>query len=139
MDKTELESIPAWPGICRRCAKFTGHVFRARARSIIAAIRECDFSSKPGLGVRESRLVNMAESFVEFLDEDPSNIHTKDDRGWTFLHQQALAGTTAGVSILLERGADPNAVTDHGMTPLQLAKSLGWNRVADVVTGHGAT
>ena len=26
-------------------------------------------------------------------------------------------------------GADPNAVTHHGMTPLQLARSLGWDNV----------
>jgi ankyrin repeat protein len=33
------------------------------------------------------------------------------------------------VKVLLAAGADPNAVTKHGMTPMQLAKSLGWDNV----------
>jgi ankyrin repeat protein len=40
-----------------------------------------------------------------------------------------LNGNTATVNVLLEAGADPDAVTNHGMTPLQLAKSLGWEKV----------
>jgi uncharacterized protein YegJ (DUF2314 family) len=71
----------------------------------------------------------MGPSLKEQLAKDPSLVSAKDDRGWTFLHQQALAGSAATVKVLLEAGADPNAVTNHGMTPLQLAKSLGWAKV----------
>lgn len=72
----------------------------------------------------------MGPSLKEQLVKDPSMVHSKDDGGWTFLHHQALAGSAATVKVLLEAGADPNAVTNHGMTPLQLAKSLGWDKVA---------
>jgi uncharacterized protein len=71
----------------------------------------------------------MAPSLKEQLAKDPCLVSAIDDRGWTFLHQQALAGSAATVKVLLEAGADPNAVTNHGMTPLQLAKSLGWEKV----------
>ncbi len=71
----------------------------------------------------------MASSFKQSLAQDPSLVSAKDERGWTFLHQQALAGSTATVKVLLEAGADPNALTNHGMTPLQLAQSLGWDKV----------
>jgi ankyrin repeat protein len=64
------------------------------------------------------------------LAKDPSFATEKDDRGWTILHQEALAGSTATVKVLLAAGADSNATTDHGMTPLQLAESLGWEKVA---------
>jgi ankyrin repeat protein len=40
-----------------------------------------------------------------------------------------LIGTTATVNVLLEAGADPDAMTNYGMTPLQLAKALGWDKV----------
>jgi uncharacterized protein YegJ (DUF2314 family) len=72
---------------------------------------------------------NMAPALPKRLKEDPSMLHATDDNGWTLLHQQALAGSTATVKILLEAGADPNARTNRGMTPLQLAQSLGWEKV----------
>jgi uncharacterized protein YegJ (DUF2314 family) len=71
----------------------------------------------------------MAASLKEQLAKDPSMVSAKDDRGWTLLHQEALAGSAATVKVLLEAGADPGAVTNHGMTPLQLAQALGWEKV----------
>jgi ankyrin repeat protein len=50
----------------------------------------------------------------------------------------ALAGSTSNVKILLEHGADPNAVTDNGMTPLQLAHSLGWEKVVALLSSMAA-
>ncbi len=65
-------------------------------------------------------------------------LDAKDDRGWTLLHHQSLAGSAATVKVLLDRGADMNAVTNNGMTPLKLAKSLGWDKVAALLVGKGA-
>jgi hypothetical protein len=79
----------------------------------------------------------MAPSLRGQLAEDPSYLEPADD-GWTLLHHQALAGSAATVKVLLECGADPNAVTGHGMTPVQLARSLGWDRVVTLLAGHGA-
>jgi uncharacterized protein len=76
----------------------------------------------------------MASKLKDQLAKDPSLVSAKDDRGWTFLHQEALAGSTACVKVLLEAGADPNAVTNHGLTPLQLAQSLGWDKVVTLLT-----
>jgi ankyrin repeat protein len=50
----------------------------------------------------------------------------------------ALAGSTAVVKVLLEAGADPNAVSDDGKTPLQPAGSLGWDKVAALLVSKGA-
>jgi uncharacterized protein YegJ (DUF2314 family) len=79
----------------------------------------------------------MASSLREQLAADPSLLSAKDDRGWALLHQEALAGNTAAVKVLLEAGADPNAVTDHGMTPAQLARSLGWDKVVALLDAAG--
>jgi uncharacterized protein YegJ (DUF2314 family) len=81
---------------------------------------------------------NMGRSLKDSLAKNPSMVRSKDDRGWTLLHQVALTGSLAAVKVLLEAGADVNAVTDHGMTPLGLAKSLGWDKVAALLISKGA-
>jgi uncharacterized protein len=79
----------------------------------------------------------MVPSLQKGIAGDPSLIHSADERGWTLLHQQALAGSAATVEVLLDAGADVNAVTENRMTPLQLACSLGWVNVASLLTSRG--
>ena len=67
-----------------------------------------------------------------------STAHTKDQRLCTFLHLHALAGSTVTVKVLLEGGADPNAVADNGMTPRQLARGLGRDNVAALLVRRDA-
>ena len=78
----------------------------------------------------------MAVKLKEQLAQDPSLVAVKDDRGWTLLHEEALAGSVATVKVLLQAGADRTAVTGHGMTPVQLAASLGWEKVVAVLEGR---
>ncbi len=92
------------------------------------------FGKRPADPEEHPMSVNMAASLKEQLAKDPSLVSTKSDRGWTLLHQEALAGSAPTVKVLLEAGADPNAVTEHGMTPVQLARSLGWEKVAALLT-----
>jgi len=73
---------------------------------------------------------NIAGEIQKQLAQDPSIVHMKDDNGWTFLHGEALAGSLACVKVLLAAGADPKVRTNHGLTPLALAQSLGWDKVA---------
>ena len=76
----------------------------------------------------------MAAKLKEQLAQNPSLLSAKDDKGWTFLHQEAAAGNVATIKVLLEAGADRTLQTNHGMTPLQLAKSLGWDKAAALLS-----
>src|SRR5262249_57965033 len=51
----------------------------------------------------------MASSLEQQLVADPSMLHEKDDRGWTLLHQEALAGSTATPKVLPGGAAQGNA------------------------------
>ncbi len=82
--------------------------------------------------------VNMSSSLIEAITQNPTMISDTDDDGFTFLHQMAFAGTANGCEILLKHGANPNATAANGMTPLRLAKALGWKKVVEVLTKHGA-
>lgn len=73
---------------------------------------------------------NMRSSFEEAIKENPEMLNQRDDRnGFTFLHQLALGGSLDGVDVCLKNGADPREKGNNGLTPYQLAKSLGWKRV----------
>jgi uncharacterized protein YegJ (DUF2314 family) len=83
----------------------------------------------------------MAEKLREQLAEEPTLVYDADENGWTLLHRQALAGNLAVVQVLLDCGANPQAVTDQGWTPLMFAQSLKWEKVVALLKaaeGRGA-
>lgn len=82
--------------------------------------------------------VNMRETFEQTLIKNPSLVQQPDDRGYTFLHQLSLAGSWDGVDVCLRHGADPNKLARNGMTPLALAKCLGWKKVMARLQEAGA-
>jgi uncharacterized protein YegJ (DUF2314 family) len=80
--------------------------------------------------------VNMGPSLQEAIASDPSFMSQTDHRGWTYLHQLALAGSTTGVKVLLDAGADPNLRTPDGRTAAQLADTLGWDDVVKLLAAR---
>jgi len=82
--------------------------------------------------------VNMRDSLDQILTENPAFVHETDHRSYNFLHQLALAGSWDGVDVCLKHGADPKQAAPNGMTPLALAKCLGWKRVMERLQQAGA-
>jgi uncharacterized protein YegJ (DUF2314 family) len=76
---------------------------------------------------------NIAATYRKQFGENRSLLAHQDDRGWTLLHELALAGSAANVQTMLELGADRTVRTPHGMTARELAASLGWSRVTALI------
>lgn len=81
---------------------------------------------------------NMRESLDQTMAENPDFVHEADDRGYSMLHQLSLAGSFDGVDVCLKHGADPSKAAQNGMTPMALAKSLGWKKVMARLQQAGA-
>ena len=79
--------------------------------------------------------VNMLEAFETQLQGDPSIATTTDDRGWTLLHGEALAGNLGIIKLLIKHGADVHATTSEGKDAASLARGIGWEEIAMYLDG----
>lgn len=73
-------------------------------------------------------------TIVRLMIENGVSVHQKDSYGWTALHHAAFRGTAEMVALLCELGADVNARTNFGHTPLMLARE----RNVSVLQQYGA-
>ena len=64
------------------------------------------------------------EKLKMILDKEPWLVNAQDANGWTPLHEAALRPSESIVSLLVEMGADLNAVTNHGHAVLRLATEV---------------
>ena len=90
-----------------------------------------------GVGDEHPMALNMAEKMSEELSEHPEYLQFADDAGWTMLHGMAAGGSVASCRVLLDHGADVNAQTVKGYTPLALADRLGWLSVSELLRERG--
>ena len=67
-----------------------------------------------------------------------SLLTTKNDAGWTPLHEAARKDAVATAKMLLENGADVNAQDDKGWTPLHWAARKDAVATATVLLENGA-
>jgi hypothetical protein len=65
-------------------------------------------------------------------------VEARDERGLTPLLRAAIAGQLKAVGLLLDRGANPNALAEGDMTPLHFAAMLARAEIAGLLTRRGA-
>ncbi|XP_041486075.1 probable protein S-acyltransferase 23 isoform X1 [Lytechinus variegatus] len=85
----------------------------------------------PGLDFAGTKIVDaiqnnwVYEQIVQVIQAQPNGINEKGWHGFTPLHRAALRGDPAIITLLLEHGADVNALNDYGETPVMYACKRG--------------
>lgn len=72
---------------------------------------------------------------------NPGLLHEPDSNGWRPIHEAAFAGHRRAVEFLLQNGADINALTSSGQTPLNLVVMQEYMKahpIVDFLTENGA-
>jgi uncharacterized protein YegJ (DUF2314 family) len=80
---------------------------------------------------------NMAPGLAEAIGKDREAFFELGPSGLNTLHSLALGGSAACVKALLEANADPHVKTKGGKTALELARTMGWPRVVELLRAAG--
>lgn len=102
------------------------HSPRSQARRVASALVALTSFAIPASGlaaaVHDAARDGDSARLERLIANDPKAVSARDDHRLTPLHWAATNGHKDVMKLLLDRGADPNARTDLGMTPLLLAK-----------------
>lgn len=118
-------------------AKAPGTPFvRPEENPLVELILERD----PPLGIWEASVIGRRDRVLELLDGNPGWVGHVAPSGWTPLHFAAFSGDVETVRLLLDRGADPNAIAwpSSRSTPLNAACFTRRVAVARLLLTRGA-
>jgi ankyrin repeat protein len=67
-----------------------------------------------------------------------TDINDKDWLGYAPLHWACYFGYADIAKLLHDSGANPNLISDTGRTPLEIAKTLDFEQIAELLRKYGA-
>jgi ankyrin repeat protein len=94
----------------------------------------------PGLDIFESAALGRDKRIRHLTTTNPLLLKKKSPDGWTALHFAAYFGQIDAARVLLDQGADPNAVSENAQhaRPLHSAAAGRHFAVCDLLIGAGA-
>lgn len=114
-------------------------VLHARYRSRLEMV-ELLLTSRPHLDIFEAAALGRTDAVAALLEEDAMRVHAFSPDGFTPLHLAAFFAYPETVMLLLEHGAEPNAVAKNlsTVTPLHSAAAGRSLDVLRMLLMHGA-
>ena len=97
--------------------------------------------ANPALDVFDAAAVGRTRGLEALLSGDPELAKARASDGFTALHLASFFGHEAAAALLLERGADANAVARNSelqVAPLHSAAAGGHPKLVTLLLGHGA-
>ena len=108
----------------------------ARVKQFIESGTDVDTRDKVGCTPAYWALSVGQKEIAEYLLDQGADIKVKQGR--TLLHQASKAGFVEIVKSLIAKGADVDARSDRGDTPLKIAALAGHKEIVKLLIAHGA-
>ena len=90
-----------------------------------------------GLTPLKQAVYGKHHEIVDFLlNRTPVDVDARGQQNFTLLHWACAEGKTQVVKLLVEKGADVNAKTERGYTPLDLARKRKYHEIVDFLTNR---
>ena len=104
------------------------------------ALRLAAVASDRPIDVHEAAALDRTDDLHRILDAEPGSVAARSADGFTPLHLAAFFGAPAAAALLIDRGADVEAVADNEMLvrPLHSAAAGGHREIVALLLGRGA-
>ncbi|MGH9117323.1 MAG: ankyrin repeat domain-containing protein [Acidimicrobiales bacterium] len=104
------------------------------------AVRLAAVTADDPIDVHEAAAIDRVDELGRLLEAEPARVATRSADGFTPLHLAAFFGAPGAVRVLLDHGADVEAVAENEMVvrPLHSAAAGGHGQIVALLLEHGA-
>jgi ankyrin repeat protein len=132
------ELLTQYPSIISANASWTETAVQAAAQTGQVEIVNYLIDHGADYDICTAAMLGHLDCMDDFLAEDPDRIHARGAHGIPLLYFPVIHAHIEVANYLLQRGADPNAASPDGITPLHAAVMFNQPGMARWLLEHGA-